>query len=381
MKQPTEWHVASRVLALVLLVTGQAVLAEEPASRWQSFRNNAQLTGVAVSALTKNLRPVWTLRDEDGFEATAAIADGRVFVGSMGGRFRAIDLFSGQVVWQFESDWEIKSSALLAEDLVFYGDEGGVLHALDADTGTERWRFTAQGGITSSPNLAAPCLLFGAYDNFLYCLDPGTGSERWKVETEGYINATPAIWREHAVSAGCDGLLRLVRLIDGVEVRAVELGGYVGASACVLHDMAYVGNFENQVLGIDLAEGHVVWIYDPDDRDFPFYSSAAADDRVVVIGGRDKRVHAVDPETGQRLWTYASNSSIDASPVLVGDRVFSATQGGEILSLNLDDGSLVWKFETGEGMAASPAVAAGYLVIGTVDGTLFAFGPHESDRS
>jgi len=347
----------------------------EPPQRWESFRGDPQLTGKSSSALSEKLRPVWTILDEDGFEATAAIADGRVFIGSMGGRFRALDLATGEELWRSESEWEIKSSALIAGDTVFYGDEEGVLRALATATGEERWQFATDGGITSSPNRAGPCLLFGSYDNYLYCLDPTTGNQRWKLETEGYVNATPAIWQEHAISAGCDGLLRIVRLSDGVEVRSVELGGYVGASACVTGQQAFVGNFENQVLGIDLEAGAVMWVYDPTERDFPFYSSAAADENIVVIGGRDKRVHALQPETGEALWIFAANARIDASPVIAGPRVFIATQGGELLTLNLDDGSLVWSFETGEAMSASPAVAGEYLVIGTLDGTLFAFGP------
>lgn len=367
-------------LGLLLALTGLPANSAEPAQRWESFRGDPQLTGKSTGELAENLRPVWTLRDEDGFEATAAIADGRVFVGSMGGRFRAVDLDTGKEVWRFDGEWEIKSSALIATDTVFFGDEEGMLRALASSTGEERWTFAADGGITSSPNQAGPCLLFGSYDNYLYCLDPTSGAERWKLETEGYINATPAVWQGHAISAGCDGYLRIVRLSDGVEVRNIELGGYVGASACIIGQRAFVGNFENQVLGIDLQNGVVQWVYDPADRDFPFYSSAAADERIVVIGGRDKRVHALAPETGESLWTFTANARIDASPVLVGQRVFTATQSGELLALNLDDGSVVWRFETGEGMSASPAVADGRLVIGTIDGTLFAFGPGlESD--
>ena len=67
--------------------------------------------------------------------------------------------------------------------------------------------------------------------------------------------------------------------------------------------------------------------------------------------------------------------------MISGSRVFVASQGGLLLSLNLEDGSLVWSFENGEAMSASPAVAAGHLVIGTLDGTLFAFGPDPGKSS
>ena len=159
-----------------------------------------------------------------------------------------------------------------------------------------------------------------------------------------------------------------------------ELGGYVGASAAIFGNSAFVGNFENQVLGLDLDLGKVDWIYDPPDKSFPFYSSAATDGKSVVIGGRDKMVHALNVETGEARWTFATKHRVDASPVIVEDRVFIATQGGDLLSLNLNTGLSVWKFETGEGISASPAIAAGYLVIGSLDGTLFGFGARQRVR-
>ena len=161
-------------LAPLCLLVALPTWSTEPAERWESFRGDPQLTGRATSELADNLQPQWTLQDEDGFEATAAIGNGMVFIGSLGGRFRALDLETGDEVWQFASEWEIKSSALIEGDTVFYGDEEGVLRALELSTGQARWQFATDAGITSSPNKAGPCLLFGSYDNYLYCLDPAT---------------------------------------------------------------------------------------------------------------------------------------------------------------------------------------------------------------
>ncbi len=374
-----------RLLALgpLLLSSALAVAAgaSDPGSAWTRFRGDERLSGRAASDLADDLVPLWTYRDEDGFEATAAIAHKSVYLGSMAGRFVALDLESGNLQWTFEAAAEIKSSALVSDATVFFGDESGLVYALDTTDGSERWRFETEGAVTSSPNLAASCLLFGSYDNYLYCLDPQSGAERWKVETEGYVNASPAVWNDQTASAGCDGLLRLVRLENGEQTAAVEMGGYVGASAAILDDFAFVGSFENQVLGIDLANARVAWIYDPVDKDLPFYSSAAVSPEVVVVGGRDKLLHALDPKTGIARWTLNTSDRIDASPVLAGDRVIIATQGGRVLSVNLTTGKPVWEFETGEPMTASPAIAAGRLIVGTLDGTLFAFGRRQETLS
>ena len=77
--------------------------------------------------------------------------------------------------------------------------------------------------------------------------------------------------------------------------------------------MAYVATYENEVLGNDLGRREVAWVYEHEVRKFPFYASAAVDDEIVVIGGRDKIVHALDPRTGERKWEWNSGARLDSS--------------------------------------------------------------------
>ena len=42
--------------------------------------------------------------------------------------------------------------------------------------------------------------------------------------------------------------------------------------------------------------------------------------------------------------------------------------------LDLATGAKVWEFESGAGFTASPAVGAGRIVIGDVDGRIYAIG-------
>ena len=109
-------------------------------------------------------------------------------------------------------------------------------------------------------------------------------------------------------------------------------------------------------------------------KKFPYYSSAATDGGLVVVGGRDRMVHALRATDGKEVWAYTTNAKVDASPVIVKDRVVAATTGGDILVLGLKEGDLRWHYETGDSIVASPSIAAGRLVIGTSAGRLLAFG-------
>jgi len=135
-----------------------------------------------------------------------------------------------------------------------------------------------------------------------------------------------------------------------------------------------VGSFENEVLAVDLeGDPSILWRYKYSDRDFPFYSSPAVTDKLVIIGGRDKLVHAIDAKTGESLWTFSTKARIDSSPVIAGSRVYIASKDGDILGLDLESGDAAWRFDTGSAITASPAIANGRLVISTLDGLVYAF--------
>ncbi len=350
---------------------------------WTQFRGGPEQRGIAATALANELQVAWTFEIPDGIEATAAIDSGKVYVGGLDGKLYALRLTDGKLVWTYEAgEDEIKSSPLVLDDTVYFGDEYGRFHAVDAASGERRWVIEVDAGVTSSANLAAggetapgkgPCLLFGSYDAFVYCVSPKDGTVVWKVETEGYVHGTPAVSDGRAISSGCDGYLRLLDAATGEEVHKVPAGGYVAASPAATGGHAYFGTFENQVLAVDLKSGETVWTYQNPERAFPFYSSAAVTDRLVILGGRDKLVHAIDRKSGEAVWTRSFRGRIDASPVVVGDRVYVADQSGVVAALNLKDGTVAWQFETGDGFTASPAVGEGHLVIGTESGVVYGF--------
>ena len=137
---------------------------------------------------------------------------------------------------------------------------------------------------------------------------------------------------------------------------------------------AYFGTFNYEVLAVDLKQRRIEWRYsDPESR-FPYYSSAALDNGRLIVGGRDKLVHAIDAGTGRRLWTFATRARVDSSPVVAGGRVFVGSTDGRLYMLDAASGKKIWEFEIGAGVTASPAIAAGRLVIGAQDGRVYVFG-------
>jgi outer membrane protein assembly factor BamB len=134
-----------------------------------------------------------------------------------------------------------------------------------------------------------------------------------------------------------------------------------------------VGNMANQVQAIDLKKRDIAWTFESK-RSQPFYSSAAVTDQLVIVGCRDKAIYALDRVKGVPVWNFATKGRVDASPVVVGNRVYSGSADGALYVLDLAKGTLVQRLELGRSILASAAVAGDCLVVGTTDGLLYCLG-------
>lgn len=373
---------------LTILLGSVLVAADLPApgpTSWPSFRRDTSLTGVATSSLPETLELLWEVELGDQIVATAAIAGSHVYVPCLSGELACLDRQTGKKLWGYKSVEQVdknsfapgfKSSPTVTADTVYLGDEDGVFHAIDRVSGKKKWSFATGGEIFSSASIIDGRILFGSYDNSLYCLNEKDGSLAWKFTTEGYVHCAPAIAENCTFIAGCDEHLRVIDIQTGMAKGDMPLETYLIASPTVLGDRLYVGTYASEVVAVDWKTMKVVWRYQTGGGEFPFHSSAAVSDKYLVVGSRNKSVHAVLRETGEKAWTFATRAKVDSSPAIVGDRVFVGSHDGNLYELGLTDGKMKWKHNTGKAISAGPAIGEGVLVVGNEsrEGKVFCFG-------
>lgn len=345
---------------------------------WPMHRGNPQLQGVAEVAAPAKAELTWTYNAGKPVKAAAAIANGRAFFGDDNGVIHAVELATGKVAWTFKTEGPIEATPLVLDGTVFLGSSDANIYALNGADGTVKWKYATGdkvlGGANyvKNPKGAGNLLLIGSYDSNLHCIDAATGKAIWTHATDNYINGTPALLPTGEVLfGGCDSYIHVLSLADGKEVRQIESDAYIASSVAVRDGIGYVGNYGNLVIAFDPKSGEVKWKYR--DRNFPYFSSAAVTADRVIIGGRDKRLHAIDRATGKSVWTFQTRGQVDSSPVVMGDAVIVGSQDGRLYCVGLADGQERWAYETGAPLTASPAVGEGLIVIGAEDGNVYAF--------
>jgi outer membrane protein assembly factor BamB len=122
----------------------------------------------------------------------AALGD-RVFFGTEGGVFFAIDWRKAEVAWSYtdaESALPFRSSAAVTRDILLVGSSSKQIRAMDPRNGKQLWQFTTRGRIDSSPVIVEKRAYVGGTDGRVYGLDLKSGKAIWEYETgEGFVGS------------------------------------------------------------------------------------------------------------------------------------------------------------------------------------------------
>ena len=127
-------------------------------------------------------------------------------------------------------------------------------------------------------------------------------------------------------------------------------------------------------MAVDLQAKRIAWRFRDPEREFPYYASPALSGTRVIVGGRDKAVHALEMATGKSAWKFVTRARVDSSAAIAGGRVFVGSSDGKFYVLDAQTGQKKWEYEVGDALTSSPAVAGGRVVIGSLDGRLYCFG-------
>ncbi|MET1124943.1 MAG: PQQ-binding-like beta-propeller repeat protein [Archaeoglobaceae archaeon] len=114
----------------------------------------------------------------NGTISSAAVAYGRIYLGSKEGKLYSFDL-SGEKLWEFQANGKIDSSPAVADGVVYFATNTkyGTIYAVDAENGYELWHYrlippeNAYYNIMSSPFLADGKLFIGADSGYVYCFE------------------------------------------------------------------------------------------------------------------------------------------------------------------------------------------------------------------
>lgn len=292
--------------------------------------------------------------DQSGQAASTAATDGeRVFAVFATGEIGALD-FAGNLVWHHRLDFK----------------ENGYGHASSLVVWRDRLLVQADQGAPEDGKSS------------LQALDTRTGKVVWNAKRPvGGSWATPLViehgGRAQVVTAG-DPWLMAHDAVSGAEVwRANVLGGELAPSPVFGAGRIFATSPGHALVAVgcdgtgDVTASRLVWKLTEEVPDVPTPTLAGD---LLFTANTEGHVICRDAATGAKLWDHAFEMEIQASPLVVGDRLFVFAQPGNVAVAKVARTfESLASFEMGEDVFATPAVAADRFLIRT-DRNLYCVG-------
>jgi len=368
--------------------TGTRPAAPRAPLAWPMFGYEPDRRAAAPVRLRPPFRRVWVAGGRALVEFPPAIAYGRLFYGTGGGRIYAVSARTGARAWTYDARRGIAASPAVgpyAHGTVYEAllnrfpsrakDPGdGAVVALAAGTGRVRW-VSRVGASETSPLLANGLIYVGGWNGVVYALDARTGRHMWAFRTGGAVKGGAAGGGTRIYVGSYDGHLYALDALTGRLVwRAASQPQLLGrgtfySTPAVAYGRVYIGSTDGKVYSFGAASGKLRWSHHTGGY---VYGSLAVWHETVLVGSYDHDFYAFDAASGTVGWRFRANGPISGSATVIDGVVYFATLRGRTYALDTRSGRLLWSF--GEGKYA-PAVADAERVYVVGYGTLYGFRP------
>jgi outer membrane protein assembly factor BamB len=108
-----------------------------------------------------------------------------------------------------------------------------------------------------------------------------------------------------------------------------------------------------------------------------FFGSGPVSGTGSASGSSAGSIKAIALATGSLIWTYHTNSPVESSPLFAAGRIYAGDVDGMMHALDADSGQRLWSFQAGGRITGSanwfsiPAAGSGFIVFGCYDNFLY----------
>ena len=254
---------------------------------------------------------------------------------------------AGTVKWTYEADDYVKALPAIANDgTIYICSFDGFLHAINPD-GTVKWKYEAIFMGEASNVRFAPAIghdgtiYFSGLAGMVYAVNPD-GTEKWVTDiTVGMTEAAPAIAPDGSIVITTSmGELQALNPADGSVIWNKTSFGYSGHSSPAIDANGIIFlPFDGNLSAIS-KDGSVIWEFEGGGG---YSSPAIGADGTIYIGSTDSYLYATNPD-GTLKWKFKTGDDIYGSPVIGYDGViFIYSVEGILYAVN-PDGTEKWQF-------------------------------------
>lgn len=217
------------------------------------------------------------------------------------------------------------------------------------------------------PTVEGGTIFVAGREGRVTAFDAETGARQWRTDTGLRASAGPGVDGGVAVIGGLDGTLIALDAASGEEIWRAPVSSEVLSVPAISGSRVVVRCIDGRVFGFDRDTGEREWIFN---QTVPLLTLRGTSDPViragqVILGMDNGEVVALDLSDGSQIWEQNIGdqegstelerlADVDGRVALVATEVYAASYGGNLVGLSLGSGEAVWSREMSswQGVAA-----------------------------
>ena len=225
--------------------------------------------------------------------------------------------------------------------------------------------------------------LFVALSSHVYAVD-AKGNEMWRYPAEADRSKTfyadPAVTSDGQVIVGdySKNLYSIDSSANGAELWVFDQAekNYIG-SALVTDDAIYAPNTDNNLYVLN-RQGQLQWTFA---TNHSLWAEPVLGENTLYLPAMDHNLYAIDLETHEAKWSLDMGGAMVAPFALDENGIlYGGTLAKELIAVNTNDQSIVWRFPTNGSVWATPAIQDGVLYFGDSGGTIYAVNASDGSQ-
>ena len=164
-------------------------------------------------------------------------------------------------------------------------------------------------------------------------------------------------WNMYQNNAINSGFSNYPYELDGKSVWQFQTSsGFVKSSPSISEGVLYLitgDQLDRRIVAINAQSGQILWekIVGP-----PAETSPAISGKALYITLRDGSIISLDKATGEEIWVYNTGSPIFSSPTIYKGILYVTTHEELLIALEAHTGEVLWEYDAEESITSVPAV-------------------------
>ncbi|NLG52083.1 MAG: PQQ-binding-like beta-propeller repeat protein [Chloroflexi bacterium] len=262
-----------------------------------------------------------------------------------------LDASAGQVgslAWQFAAEGAIVGGVTVYDGVAYFGSSDHNVYAVDVATGQPVWEkpFATENSVWGAPAVDDQRVYVGSMDHYVYAVDRATGQQIWREELSGSVVGGVVLDEGRVFVGGVDKKLHALDANTGDLLWASEdLGGWVWGEPLIYEGYAYVNSLNGKVYAFAVADGAPRWAQAVT-VEGALRAGPVLLDGQLVVGTETGNLYTITMETGEQAILYKAGAGILSTPVVVDNMVYAGTATGNVYALDANKGTapLAWVY-------------------------------------